>query len=135
MFAGSGDDRMDPKDLKFTQTHEWCFFEGDVLTLGLTVQAVKNAGEIVFVELPDPEDDILTDEPCGEIEAMGVDMPIHSPVDGRALEVNTRLIDDPGPLIKDPYGDGWLVKIAVSDPSPLDDLLTYDQYMERAKKS
>ena len=126
---------MDPKDLKFTESHQWCHIEGDLITLGITDRMAKQLGDVVYIELPDVGDDVLSDEPWGEIESLKSAIPLHAPADGMAAEVNSRLCDDPDLVLQDPYGDGWLVKIKVSAPPPIDELLTYDQYRATARKT
>ena len=125
---------MDPKDLRFTENHEWCLVEKDVATLGVTEYGAKWLGDVVYVELPDPGDDVLTDEPWAEIESLESVMPLYSPADGRILEVNAQLSDDPTPIVKDPYGAGWIAKVRAAAAISVDELLTYDQYVTLTKK-
>jgi glycine cleavage system H protein len=124
---------MDPKALKYTRNHAWCLIEGDIITLGLTPHAAGKLKDIVFVEIPDPGDDILTDEPIGEVECSDKVLHLFSPADGVAHDVNLRLTDDPDLLVEDPLGAGWIVKVKVSDRAPLEDLLSFDQYESLAK--
>jgi len=124
---------MDPKDLKFTKDHQWCFVERDLITVGITEYAAKRIKDVIFVEMPDPGDDVLTDEPIGQIETVESLTSIFSPADGVATEVNTRLTDGPAALCDDPYGEGWLVKVRAADPGSLGDLLSHEQYQSLLK--
>ncbi|HRU05120.1 MAG TPA: glycine cleavage system protein GcvH [Candidatus Brocadiia bacterium] len=126
---------MDPKDLKYTRTNEWCHIDGDVVTIGVTEAAAKKLHPIVYVELPDNGDDVLSDEPFGEIESFKSVMPLHSPVDGAVIEVNTKLLDNPDPIVNDPFGKGWLVKIKAESTKQLEDLISYDEHKQLAKKT
>ena len=119
---------MDPKSLQYTETHQWCLVEGSVVTVGLTDVMARKIGPIVFVELPDAGDDVLSDEPFGEVESFKRAHELYSPADGVIQEVNTRLCDDPAPITDDPYGAGWLVKVRVDLPDQLENLLTYEEY-------
>ena len=125
---------MDPKELQYTRTHEWCYVEKDIVTIGVTDMVAAKLGPIVYVELPDPGDDVLNDEPLGEIESFKMVVQTHSPVDGVVAEVNSRLADNPDPVTQDPFGKGWLAKIRFEDRAPLDELLNYDEYKQVPKK-
>ena len=125
---------MDPKELRFTANHEWCLVEDDVVTVGLTDVLTRKLGDILFVELPDVGDDVLNDEPFGDIESFRTSHRAYSPADGVIAEANTRLVDDPTPLRDDPFGEGWLVKVRIDDPEQLEELLTYDEYRASTKR-
>lgn len=126
---------MLPENVKFTRRNEWCRQEEDrILVFGLTDHAVEKLSDIIYVELPDIGDDVLNDVPCGEVESLYNVVEVFSPADGEVLEVNTRAIDTPEIIPKDPYKDGWLLKIRVNDPSQLQDLLTPQQYADKIKQ-
>jgi len=124
---------MDPKELKYLETHEWCRIEGNLVTIGITDRLARQIGDVIYIEMPDPDDDILTDEPWGEIESFQSVVPLHSPADGRVAKVNFRLCDDPEVLLADPYGEGWLISIQVPNPSTMRELLSYEEYQARLK--
>jgi len=112
-----------PDDLYHHREHMWLRIEGDEASVGLNDFAQKLAGEIQFVELPEPEDEVNADEVIGTVETGKWVGKLYSPVSGEITAVNEELEDDPSLINSDPYGDGWLFKIALSDLSELDLLL------------
>ncbi len=121
---------MVPKDLKYSEEHEWARVEDDIVTVGLTDYAQKELGDIVFVELPNEGETLVQAEPFGTVEAVKAVSEIFAPVSGEVVKVNDILDDTPQVINQDPYGDGWLVKVRMSDPGELEHLLDPAQYKE-----
>lgn len=119
-----------PADLKYTEEHEWVRVEDGVGTIGITDFAQNELTDIVFVELPSVGDAISIGETFGTIEAIKAVSDLYSPVDGTVIEVNDELTDHPEWVNDDPYGSGWMVKIELSDPGQVEDLLTASAYQE-----
>ncbi len=119
-----------PEDLKYTKNHEWVKVDGDIATLGITDHAQSELGDIVFVELPEEGDEFDAGDAIGTIEAVKTVADMNTPVSGEVTEVNEDLEDSSELMNKDPYGDGWIVKLKMSDDSELDDLLSAEEYKE-----
>lgn len=117
-----------PAELKYTKDHEWAKIEGDVITVGITEYASGELGDVVFVELPEPGDSVAKDDSFGTIEAVKAVADLFCPVSGEVTEVNNALEDAPETVNKDPYGEGWMVKIKLSDTSELDALMDASAY-------
>ncbi len=117
-----------PENLKYTTEHEWISVEGDVATVGITSFAQGELGDIVFVEIETVGETLAKSETFGTIEAVKTVSDLFMPVGGEVLEVNPALEDSPELVNKDPYGAGWLIKITVSNPAELDELLNAQQY-------
>ena len=117
-----------PKELKYTKEHEWIRVEGDVAFVGITWYAQKELGDIVFVEIETIGDTVDAEEPFGTIEAVKTVSDLFMPVTGEILEVNPAIKANPELVNKDPYGQGWMVKIKISDKTQLSNLLTADVY-------
>ena len=116
-------------NLKYSKEHEWIEVIGDnKVRIGITDYAQHSLGDIVFVELPGVGDQAEADESMGTVESVKAVSDVYSPVSGEVLEVNEALEDDPEIVNNDPYGEGWMAIIALSDPSQLDGLLTAEQY-------
>jgi len=121
-----------PADLKYTKEHEWVRIEGDAGTIGITDYAQDQLGDIVFVEMPAAGTNIAYLEKFGEIESVKAVSELYSPVSGQVVEVNTGLVDNPQWVNDSPYGDGWMLRVRLSDPSEIDKLLSaaeYDDYL------
>ena len=120
---------MNPKDLKYTETHEWVRLAGDTVTLGITEHAAHALSDLVFLGLPKKGDKVSAGKACGEIESVKAVSDINSPVDGEVLEVNSALADSLGDITSDPYGKGWLVKIKLKGKAPasLLDVAAYEK--------
>jgi len=116
--------------LKYTKEHEWIKIEGDQGTIGITEFAQKELGDIVFIEVETVGETLDIEEAFGTIEAVKTVSDLFMPVSGEVLEFNETLESNPEIVNKDPYGDGWIVKIKISDPAQLDDLLDADGYKE-----
>jgi glycine cleavage system H protein len=127
-----------PHDLKYTREHEWVFVEGKTATVGITDYAQSELGDIVFVELPAAGDTVRLNEPAGTIEAVKTVADLFAPVSGEVVEVNEALADEPERVNKDPYGEGWMFKVVLEDPSEVEELLgagDYKDLLEESKES
>lgn len=114
--------------LKFTEEHEWISTEGDVGTVGITDHAQEQLGDIVFIELPEVGQAIAKDDQIGVVESVKAASEIYAPVAGEVVAINEALPDAPETVNKDPSGDGWFVKIKLSDPAELDGLMDEEAY-------
>ena len=119
-----------PKNLKYTNEHEWISVEGDVATVGITAFAQGELGDIVFVEIETQGETLEKGETFGTIEAVKTVSDLFMPVGGKVLEVNPLLESSPELVNKDPYGEGWLIKLTVSNSAELKELLSAEQYQE-----
>ena len=119
-----------PGDLKYTKEHEWLRINGDIAEIGITDYAQGELGDIVFVELPEQGADVQQDEPFGTIEAVKAVSELFSPVTGTVEDVNSKIEDDAGIINREPYGEGWMIKVKIADAGKLESLLTADQYKE-----
>jgi glycine cleavage system H protein len=117
-----------PENLLYTEDHEWVKIDGDYAFVGITDFAQKELGDIVFVEVETEDEDLEKGEAFGTIEAVKTVSDMFMPVGGKVIEFNADLEDDPEMINKDPYGDGWIIKIEVADKSELDELLDKDAY-------
>ena len=119
-----------PEELKYSKEHEWVKVEGDTVTIGITEYAQGELGDIVFVELPETEDDIEESESFGSVESVKTVSELYAPVSGSVVEINEELEDSPEFVNESPYEKAWMVKVKLNDESRLDDLLSADQYKE-----
>ncbi|MHA3789062.1 glycine cleavage system protein GcvH [Flavobacterium hauense] len=119
-----------PADLKYTKDHEWVKIEGDVATVGITDFAQKELGDIVYVEVETLDQTLDKDEVFGTVEAVKTVSDLFLPLSGEIIEFNDSLETTPEKVNSDPYGDGWMVKVKISDASEVDGLLSSDQYKE-----
>jgi len=119
---------MIPKELKYTESHEWVRVEDGIAVVGITDHAQHELGDIVFVELPETDAEYGAGEAAATVESVKAASDIYSPLSGRVVEVNEALEGSPELVNKSPYGDGWIFKIEISDPSELDALLDADAY-------
>ena len=117
-----------PANLKYTKEHEWIRIEGDVAYVGITDYAQSELGEIVFVEVETVGETLKEGEVFGTVEAVKTVSDLYLPIDGEILEFNESLMDAPELVNNDPYNEGWMVKIAVSDAIQLDNLLSAADY-------
>jgi glycine cleavage system H protein len=122
---------MDPQKLRYAKTHEWASREGDVCTVGLTQFAVDQLTDVIYIELPDVREPTNAGDTFGEIESVKSVNDLYAPVSGEVLAVNDALDADPSLVSKDPYGQGWLVKIKLDEGATLDHLLTLEQYKKQ----
>lgn len=123
-----------PDDLKYTKDHEWIRVEGNVVTVGITDYAQEQLGDIVFVELPDEGEEIKEGDAFGAVESVKSVSDCLTPVSGKVLEANDLLRDNPETVNEDCYGEGWMLKIEVEDPAPLDELMNNEQYESFVKE-
>lgn len=119
-----------PGNLKYTKEHEWVKIEGDVATVGITDFAQGELGDVVFVEIETQGETMDSGETLGTIEAVKTVSDIFMPVSGEITEVNEKLEEKPEIVNSDPYGEGWMVKIKMSDASEADNLMSADDYKE-----
>src|ERR1700682_384523 len=119
-----------PPGLKYSKEHEWVATEESVATIGITDHAQEQLGEIVYIELPSVGEKVSKDDPFGVVESVKAVSDIYAPVSGTVVEVNEDLPESPEVVNEDPYGDGWLIKVKVSDPADFDDLMDNDEYTE-----
>jgi len=117
-----------PTNLKYTKDHEWIRLEGDVAYIGITDYAQSELGEIIFVEVETIGETLNEGEVFGTVEAVKTVSEMFLPVDGEVLEFNDELTDKPELVNEDPYSKGWIIKIAVSDASQIDGLLSAEEY-------
>ena len=119
-----------PEGLKYSKEHEWVLVEGTSATIGITEFAQEELGDIVFVELPEIGEKIVKDDPFGAVESVKAVSDIYAPVSGEVMETNEILPDNPETINDDPYGDGWMVRVELSDIDDLKDLMDADEYAE-----
>jgi glycine cleavage system H protein len=123
-----------PDDLKYHREHDWARIEGDTATLGVTWYAQDALGEIVHYEPPAEGSSLARDESYGEVESVKAVSDVIAPLSGEVVEVNQKVVEEPETINEDPYGEGWLVKVRLSDPAETDDLLdaaSYRQLLEQ----
>lgn len=126
-----------PAELKYSKEHEWVRVEDNLATVGITDYAQEELGDIVNIELPEEGDEISKDEAFGAVESVKASSEIFSPLSGKIVEVNEPLLDAPETVNEDPYDEGWMIKIELSDPSELNDLLDsagYEAYIQEESK-
>ncbi len=126
---------MYPDDLKYTREHEWIRLTGSTARVGITAYAQEALGDIVFVSLPEPGLEVGAGEPFGEVESTKSVSELYAPAGGAVAARNEALAGAPELVNSDPYGDGWLVEITLTDASGIDDLLSADEYAEHVKGS
>jgi len=119
-----------PEELKYTKDHEWLRVEGDNVYVGITAFAQGELGDIVFVDVDTEGEELEKEEVFGSVEAVKTVSDLFMPINGTVISVNERLDDEPELINLDPYGDGWIIKILISDISDLDTLLDADSYKE-----
>jgi len=117
-----------PKDLKYTKDHEWVKVEGDNVTIGITDYAQGELGDIVYIEVETVGENLDSEEVFGTIEAVKTVSDLFMPLSGEVLEYNDKLESAPESVNNDPYGNGWLIKLKMSNPSELDSLMSAEDY-------
>ncbi len=120
-----------PAELYYTEEHEWVRVEDDVATIGITDYAQGELGDVVYVELPSSDDTVEQMEVFGTIEAVKAVSDLYAPISGTVVKVNSDLKDSPELINKDPYGNGWMIKVKLSEPGELEKLLDSDTYKEQ----
>jgi glycine cleavage system H protein len=124
---------MTPEDSRYAKSHEYVHLEGATGTIGITEYAQKELGDVVFVELPQVGTQLEQNEELGSIESVKAVSELFSPISGEVLEVNEKLRDHPELVNTDPYGDGWMIRVRLSDATEVDVLMSaeeYDEYVE-----
>jgi glycine cleavage system H protein len=124
-----------PEDLKYTREHEWVSIDGSVATIGITDHAQEQLGDVVFVELPTVGDRVEKADAFGVVESTKAVSDVYAPLSGEVTEVNDDLPDNPELINEDPYGDGWMVKVAIADQADLEELMTADEYRKFIEES
>jgi glycine cleavage system H protein len=119
-----------PDHLKYHPEHDWARIDGAEATLGITWFAQDALGEIVHYEPPEEGQAISRNEPYGEIESVKAVSDVIAPLSGEVVEVNRRIVDEPETVNEDPYGEGWLIRIRLADPSEVDSLLDVEAYRQ-----
>lgn len=117
-----------PAELKYAPSHEWVRVDGDVATVGITDHAQDALGDLVYVELPEVGDTVAAQDEAGVVESVKAASDIYAPVSGEIIAVNEALSDSPEIVNSDPYHDGWMYKIRMSDVAELEDLLSAEDY-------
>ncbi len=119
-----------PKELKYTADHEWILVDGNIVKIGITDFAQGELGDVVFVDI-DPNIEVLTKgDPFGTIEAVKTVSDLYGPLSGKVTEINSLLADNPEKINTDPYGEGWMIKIEITDQSEIAGLLDSGAYKE-----
>ena len=124
-----------PDDLKYHKEHDWARIEGEEAVLGITWFAQDALGELVHYEPPNDGDTIARDSAYGEVESVKAVSDVIAPLSGEVLEVNQKVVDEPETVNADPYGDGWLIRIRLTDPSETDTLLDVEAYKQVVAES
>ncbi|PLX79536.1 MAG: glycine cleavage system protein H [Desulfuromonas sp.] len=122
-----------PDELKYTEEHEWVLVEENIATIGITDFAQDQLGDVVFVELPDVGVEVEEGKPFGVVESVKAVSDIYAPLTGEVVEVNEELPDTPEMVNTSPYEDAWMIKIKLSDPKEVDDLMdaaAYEEFIE-----
>ena len=122
-----------PEDLKYTKEHEWLKVDGETAIIGITEHAQSELGDIIFIEFPNVDQKIEKNEPFGTIEAVKTVADLFAPVNGKVIEINETLEDNPEFVNSDPYVNGWIVKVSISDISEMEELMSADKYAELIK--
>ena len=122
-----------PEDLKYTKEHEWLKVDGETAIIGITEHAQSELGDIIFIEFPNIDQEIDKNEPFGTIEAVKTVADLFAPVSGKVIEINETLEDNPEFVNSDPYVNGWIVKVSISDISEMEELMSADKYGELIK--
>ena len=126
---------MYPQDLKYSKEHEWIRVEGNRGTIGITHYAQESLGHVVYVELPEVGDEVKAGETFGTVESVKSVSDLYAPVSGKVVDVNDAVQDHPDLINKEPYGDGWMIVVEMSDPAELDQLMDASDYEKMVKES
>lgn len=119
-----------PSDLRYTKDHEWIKVDGDLVTVGITDYAQGELGDIVYVEVNAEGEELEQEETFGAVEAVKTVSDLFMPISGEVAEVNEKLADNPELVNSDPYGEGWMIKVKVSNASEIEELMDADAYKE-----
>jgi glycine cleavage system H protein len=123
-----------PKELRYSEEHEWVKVEGEKVRIGITDFAQSELGDIVFVELPEVGDEITVDQPFGSVESVKTVSELYAPVSGKVVEINEELNDSPEFVNESPYEKAWMITVELSDNSEVEKLMTSEQYEEMIKE-
>ncbi|WP_147533987.1 glycine cleavage system protein GcvH [Bacillus marasmi] len=123
-----------PKDLRYSQDHEWVKVEGDKVKVGITEFAQSELGDIVFVELPEPGDKVEAGQPFGSVESVKTVSELYAPISGTVVEINEELSDSPEFVNESPYEKAWMIVVNPTDLGEVDKLMTPEQYEEMTKE-
>jgi glycine cleavage system H protein len=126
--------KMNPDDIKYHRDHSWVRVEGKRATIGISDFAQEQLGDIVYVDLPEVDTEVDADSELSEIESTKATSPVVSPITGTVVEVNEDLADSPEIINEDPYGNGWLVVVEMSDPTEVGDLMSRPEYEKFLKE-
>jgi len=121
---------VNPRNLKYHKEHDWARVEGDIAVFGVTDYAQESLGDIVFLELPEVGTEVTAGMAYAEIESVKAVSDVLAPLSGSVIEVNEDAVDAPEIINENPFGDGWLIKVRLSDPGEVDDLMTAEEYDE-----
>ena len=119
-----------PAELRYHRDHDWARVDGDEAVLGITWFAQDALGELVHYEAPDEGATVTKDQPYGEVESVKAVSDVIAPLSGEVVEVNRKVVDEPETVNADPYGEGWLVRIRLTNPAETNDLLDVDTYKQ-----
>ncbi len=122
-----------PENLKYTKDHEWILLDGDTATIGISEFAQRELGDIVYVEVDTEGEELDREEVFGTVEAVKTVSDLFMPVGGEVLEFNEALEDEPELINKDPYGKGWIIKVKITNPEEMNDLLDATTYRKNIK--
>ena len=122
-----------PEDLHYSKDHEWVRVEGEVAVVGITDYAQNSLGDVVYVELPKTGEQFAANEPFGSVESVKAVSEVFSPVTGEVAGANESLNDEPEKVNQDPYGEGWMIRMKLSNPGEVDSLLTAAEYEDFTK--
>ena len=122
-----------PDDLHYSKDHEWVRMDGNVAVVGITDYAQDSLGDVVYVELPKPGDEFAANESFGSVESVKAVSEVFSPVSGEVASINETLADEPEKVNQDPYGEGWMIRVQMSNPGEVDSLLTAAEYEDFTK--
>jgi glycine cleavage system H protein len=125
------------KELRYSEEHEWAAADENIATIGITDYAQEQLGDIVYIELPETGTQVTKGDKFGVVESVKAVSDLYSPVTGTVVTVNTGLPNTPETINEEPYGDGWMIRVEMSDPEELDDLMTaaeYEKFIEEAEE-
>jgi glycine cleavage system H protein len=122
-----------PEDLHYSKDHEWVRVEGNIAVVGITDYAQNSLGDVVYVELPKVGEQFAANEPFGSVESVKAVSEVFSPVTGEVAGINETLNDEPEKVNQDPYGEGWMIRMKMSNPGEVDSLLTAAEYEDFTK--
>ena len=119
---------MPSPDIRYSRDHEWVRLDGDIATIGITDHAQEALGDLVFVELPDPDRVVEAGEACAVVESVKAASDVFAPLAGKVVETNAAVVDDPAVVNGDAEGEGWLFRLEIDDPAGLDALMDAEAY-------